>query len=213
MPENPVSRLNKIRHQLIEASQSWALQKGFNVDSARQLRYEAILLNHCHYLKNIAVYRHLAGVEGCGENIDIPTIKKKLMSSDDLFKSYDQEWINSGDYRKMNGWLASLCSQPVKAESRTVHTIDEWIADLQKTGIEITYSSGTSGPFSFVPRAAKDWIHARAANVGYLSSLLIGSKVGIGLSSRLVRPAVKLFSQVYLNRLVNQIGLTKFDGY
>jgi len=53
-------RLQRIHTQLIKLSQAWAGKWGYDPDQARELRREAILLNHSHYPGHIPVYQKLA---------------------------------------------------------------------------------------------------------------------------------------------------------
>jgi len=173
-------RLKEIQEKLIKASRSWASGSGFDPLQAQELRHEAILLNHRHYIKNIPVYRRLAAEEGCDKGSDIQTIKNKMMLSADIFKSYQQDWLDNNDYDRMNNWLSSIFHKTVSADMTGVKTIDGWIEILDKMGIHITYSSGTSGTFSFVPRDKEDWELSREANISYLALLLANRFMGLG---------------------------------
>ena len=207
-----MKRLRAIQNKLIKACRSWALKKEFDTESARELRYEAILINHNTYLKNIPAYRKLAELELCDESTDISTIKKKLMSSDDVFKSYSQEWIDAGDYGRMNRWLSNLYFKNIDVDVRHIKSIDDWIEQLKQAGVSVSYSSGTSGIFSLVPRDPDDWKRAKIANVNYLTPFLTYAKTGTVLTRLFVKPLSKWLSPDAFAGVVGKIGMRNFDG-
>jgi hypothetical protein len=195
-----LKRLKSIHNALIKACRSWALKEGFDPEGARELRHAAILINHRGYIENIPAYRKLAQEEGCDKSADIPTIKKKLMSSDDVFKSYNQDWIDSGDYNKMNRWLSNLYYKPIKIDVSNITSLDVWIERLGKAGVSVSYSSGTSGMFSFVPRDPEDWKQAKVANTNYLAPLLTYGKTGTFFHSSSVKTGPKVALTGYFLR-------------
>jgi hypothetical protein len=173
-------KLKDIQDDLIKASYHWASGKGFDPQKAQELRRRAILLNHRHYFDSIPLYRKIAEEEGCDKESDLQTVKNKMMLSADIFKSYEQNWLDNDDYDRMNNWLSSVFHKTVDADMGNIRTIDGWIEALNKSDIHITYSSGTSGAFSFVPRDKEDWELSRKANVSCLSPLLAKRIAGMG---------------------------------
>jgi len=206
-------RLRTVHRQLIKAAQTWALRQGFDPGRARELRREAILINHAHYIKTIPAYQRLAQEEGVSEVTDIETIKKKLMSTDDVFKSYNQEWLEQADFGQMNQWLSGIYHKRIDVDVQGVRSIDDWIERLRAAGTNTVYSSGTSGTFSFVPRDETDWALVKTANTVYLTPLLTYRKVGTALVRLLVKPAIRLLSPDTLVKAVNKAGLPDFDGF
>jgi hypothetical protein len=97
-----MERLRVIQNELIKVSQAWASEDRKALARAGDLREEAIRLNHAHYFEDIPAYHKLAVEEDCGEAADIETIKKKLMFSAGIFKSYEQSWLDDGEFGKMN---------------------------------------------------------------------------------------------------------------
>jgi hypothetical protein len=178
---------------------------------AKELRREAIQLNHAHYLANIPVYRKLAEEEGCGEDAELETIKKKLMFSADIFKSYEQAWLDDGDFGRMTRWLSGIYHRRIDADVSGVKSIDDWIERLGAAGVHVVYSSGTSGTFSFVPRDKEDWGLSRIANVACLSPLL-ARRIGGGLSQQLLKSIARLMSPDAFVRLAAKKGLPDFDA-
>lgn len=208
----PLERLKTIQNQLIKASQEWALGRGFDSSQAQELRREAVLLNHAHYIGNIPVYRKLAQDEGISEVTDIEAVKRKLMFADDIFKSYDQEWLDDGDFDKMTRWLSGLYHRSIDVDMSVVKSIDNWIERLGTAGINLVYSSGTSGAFSFIPRDKTDWALAKTANTACLALLLGRRKVASALPRQLLKSAVRLMPPDTFARLAGKKGLPDFDA-
>ena len=120
MPVSRSQRLKAVHDQLIRVSQSWALRRRFDPDRARALCREAVLLNHAHYLAHIPAYQKLAQEEGIRELDDVEPIKRHLMSTDDLFKSYSQRWLDDREYGRMNEWLSQLYHRPIDTDGTCV---------------------------------------------------------------------------------------------
>jgi hypothetical protein len=123
--------MKDIHNQLIKLAESWVQQNRFDADLARRLRNEAILKNHANYLANIPAYLKLAQEEGGTGNLDIDGIKNKLMFTDDIFKSYDQDWLDRQDYKRMTQWLSGLYYRRIDIETWGISSIDDWIKRLE----------------------------------------------------------------------------------
>jgi len=204
--------LRDIQDQLIKASQTWVLGQGFDAAQAQDLRQEAILLNHAYYLKTIPIYQKLAIAESIGDTTNVETIKQKLMLSDSIFKSYNQEWLDVGDFSKMNRWLSSIYHKRIDLDCRGVSSIDEWLARLETIGINVAFSSGTSGSFSFVPRDREGWTLAKTANTCYLASLLARLNIGMSSGHFPLKQAVRLLPPPAFMKVVGKAGLPDFDA-
>ncbi len=188
------------------------LGQGFDAAQAQELRQEAISLNHTYYLKNIPIYEKLAKEEGVGETTDIETIKRKLMLSDGVFKSYDQEWLDAGDFSKMNHWLSNIYHERIELDCRGLRSIDEWLARLEKIGINVTLSTGTSGNFSFVPKDRECWTLAKTANTCYLASLLARLNIGMSSGHFPLKQTIGLLPPSAFMKVVGKTGLPDFDA-
>src|SRR5258706_16376783 len=154
MPQDPSpsGKLNSIQLELIRITQAWALRQKADLCRAAELRREAALLLHTHYLETIPAYGRLAQQEGIGPLDDVEPIKTHLMFPDDLFKSYNQKWLDDNDFGRMNGWLSEIFHQRISLDVDGISSIDEWTARLEAAGVHTVYSSGTSGHLSFIPR-------------------------------------------------------------
>ena len=205
-------RLTEIHTRLIGLAQAWARKRGFDAAQAQDLRREAILILHDHYRENIPVYRKLARDAGLTEVKDLDPIRRHLMSTDDLFKSYRQEWLDDGDFTRMNQWLATIFHQPLEVAVSGVRTIDDWIDRLAAHGVILAYSSGTTGSFSFVPRDQPSWRLFTAAPVCYLAPILMEKGLGTLVQRLLIGPATKILNPDTFARAVKWMGLPDYDG-
>ncbi|MCP4681207.1 MAG: hypothetical protein GY864_02615 [Desulfobacterales bacterium] len=212
MMHDKADRLKDIHTKLIKMAQSWAGKKAYDSDLAKALREEAILINHEHYLKNIPIYKKLAEEEGVKELKDTEVIKKDLMSTDDIFKSYNQTWLDSNDFNQMNKWLGSIFHQRIDIDVDGVKSIDQWIDRLMASGITSTYSSGTTGRFSFVPRCDMSWNLFTVAPAAYLGPILMDLGLGSFIQNLLIGPAIKLLSPETLANTVKKLGLPGYSG-
>jgi hypothetical protein len=203
-------KLKDIQNSLIKASYCWASGKGYDPQKAQELRRQAILLNHQHYFDSIPLYRKIAEDESCSQESDFQTVKEKMILSADIFKSYEQNWLDNNDYDRMNNWLSSVFHKTVDADMSNITTIDGWIEALGKKDIHITYSSGTSGAFSFVPRDKENWELSRKANISCLSPLLARRITGIG--NHLMNAFAGLTPVSGLLQKAGQKALTAYDA-
>jgi hypothetical protein len=205
-------QLRAIHHELTRITQAWALGQRFEPERLRELRRQAILANHAYYLKNIPIYRRFAQEEGIGLLDDIEPIKRQLMFPDDLFKSYDQRWLDEKNFTRMNAWLSEIYHQRVNVDVTGISSIDGWIDRLAEHGIRLVYSSGTSGSFSFIPRSAANWDLLRTVSTFYITPYLMSTKLGKPLQQLLVKLACRLLSPETFARASQHVGLSDYDA-
>jgi hypothetical protein len=198
--------------QLIKLAQAWALRQDFDPERARALRRTAILANHSHYLEKIPAYSRLAREEGIGSLDDVAPIKQRLMLPDEVFKSYDQRWLDRRDFTSMNGWLSDIHHRRVDAEVAGLQSIDEWIVRLSQAGLRLVYSSGTSGMFSFVPRDEMNRRLQRMASTCYLVPLLMHEKLGTLWQRIQVQVGSRLVTPEAFARFSSKAGMRDFDA-
>jgi len=199
--------------QLIQQTQAWALRRGFDPALARQLRHQAILANHAHYLEHIPVYRRFANEEGVGRETTIETLKRQLMLPDEIFKSYNQAWLDVCDFTRMNAWLGEVFHQRVEVEVSDVASIDAWIERLAWHGLRLVYSSGTSGNFSFIPRDQDSWNLFTTASSCYITPLLLQRKAGAWWQRTLLPAAIRLLHPATFARLSRRVGVHDYDAF
>ncbi len=204
---NEAGKSKLIREELIRTAREWASRKPSAMAQARDLRREAVRLNHFYYFHNIPAYRKLAADEKIGDIADMETIKRKLTFSDGIYKSYQQYWLDKNDYVSMNHWLSGIFHRKIDVDTTGISSIDDWANCLETAGIKLVFSSGTSLAFSFVPRESSEWITAKNASITCLAPLL-ASRV----TSPAVRIALKMVSPESLIKSVAGISLKDFDA-
>mgnify|MGYP001082791509 CR=1 FL=1 len=205
--------LTSLHQQLIRQTQAWALRSGYDAQLTRQLRHQAILANHAHYLEHIPVYRRFAEEEGIGAHTTLETLKRRMMLPDEIFKSYNQAWLDEGDFSRMNAWLGEIFHRRVEVDVADVTSIDAWIERLAAHGFRLVYSSGTSGNFSFIPRDRDSWNLFTTASSCYITPLLLQRKAGAWWQRHLLRPAIRLLPPATFGRLSRKIGVHDYDAY
>ncbi|WP_159983328.1 MULTISPECIES: hypothetical protein [unclassified Novosphingobium] len=71
-----------------------------------------------------------------------------------VLKNYPIQIIENRDFVKLTGWLNRLTAHDLTRVDLTgLTTIEEWLGRLEAYGMLVTYSSGTTGKLSFVPRS------------------------------------------------------------
>lgn len=151
--DREVDQLLEIHDDLRARTKVWLRNEDWGEEESRRLREEAALMNHRRYLRRIPSYRVLAEWSGVGENLeDVEVIKTELMSTDDIFKSYDPKLIDRGDWQEMTSWLRKVFHSEIPGDFTRVRTMEEWIQRLAEEEVYVVCSSGTSGDYSFVPR-------------------------------------------------------------
>jgi hypothetical protein len=200
-----------LQQQLIALSRVWASGKEVDQTLAADLRRQAVLANHRHYLKHIPVYSRLAEQQGIGPDSDVQTIKSSLMLADSVFKSYDQHWLDDGDWASMNRWISSIYHHPVDSDASGIETVDDWLEQLSQAGVRVAFSSGTSGVLSFVPRSREDMTVARAANACCLPAL-VGRKQGGKGAMRWLKPLLSRLEPQDMMSMLVKAGIRGFDA-
>jgi phenylacetate-coenzyme A ligase PaaK-like adenylate-forming protein len=151
-------RLLEIHERLREITRVWGIGERWDKGEAQRLREEAFLLNHTRYYEQIPAYRALAREAGVGARLADPdAIKKDLVLTDDIFKSYDTSWLDRSSWQEMTAWLRTIYHSEIPGDFSSVKTMEEWLERLGAAGVHVIYSSGTTGRYSFVPRDRLTW--------------------------------------------------------
>jgi hypothetical protein len=75
-----------------------------------------------------------------------------------VLKNYPIQIIENRDFAKLTGWLDKLTAHDLTRVDLTgLKTIEEWLGRLEAFGMLVTYSSGTTGKLSFVPRSRDEF--------------------------------------------------------
>jgi hypothetical protein len=181
-----LERLRATHQPLRQLGAGWRERRELDLSSLEELHIAATCAAHEHYCQNVAAYRTLATDLDLLDCRDAHIIRSELASTDDLFKSYDDAWIDVGDFGAMTRWLANIYAGPVPIDPAHVTSIQVWLDTLEAAGIRVWFSSGTSGHLSFVPRD-----ELAAQNLDTQIGTLIGPLLG-GLESAARYDAVLL---------------------
>lgn len=176
---------------LLVATRLWARGDPLNSRALAATQDDALLRLHRLYLARIPVYRDFATDAGLTRVDDAAQLVGELMVTDGLFKSYDAEWLDGGDFAAMTRWLGTLFVREPTIDPRGVEDVGAWRARLREDGIYVTFSSGTSGRPSFVPRDRATLTALRrngplSAVAGTLTAdalLLTAGGIGLGIQS------------------------------
>jgi hypothetical protein len=153
MKDEKFKKLLDIQDDLKQISIGWGNKWDIDLNDAAQKREQAILINHQRYYEQIPAYRKLVDTVGLKNVSDIKTIKAELMSTDDMFKSYNAEWVDNKDFGRMTEWLRTVYSHDLKADTSDIRSIDGWIRRLLEVDkVQVVFSSGTRGKYSFLPK-------------------------------------------------------------
>lgn len=121
------------------------------------LQLEAVRINFARLRDRIPALRKLADRQG------VETIEKlddvlPVCFDHRVLKNYPIQIIENRDFRKLTGWLDKLTAHDLtKVDLDGLTTIEEWLGRLEDYGMIVTYSSGTTGKLSFVPRSRDEF--------------------------------------------------------
>ncbi len=205
--------LPPILTQLIRLTQAWALRRPVDWQLLQELRTRAVLANHAYYYQHIPAYQNLANQAGINAPADIAQVRQHLMLPDEIFKSYNQHWLDERNFNQMNAWLSEIFHRRVEVDLAGVTSLDGWIERLDQHGIRLVYSSGTSGSFSFIPRDEANWAWFRMASTCYLASLLMYQKVGAWWQRLGVRLASRWLAPQQFAALAGSQGAADYDAF
>ena len=136
---------------LLVAARLWSNGADVDLAAVASLRDQALLENHRDYLTRIPAYARLAAASGIGPATDLDTIRAQLIVTDGYFKSYDPAWL-PGDLFRLNKWLADISTVNAGTLAAAATNPAGWRNELREAGVYLTFSSGTAGVPSIVPR-------------------------------------------------------------
>lgn len=141
-------------------------------EEREKLQLEAVRINFSRMRNRVPALKKLADRQGIE---DIEKLEDVLPVCFDhrVLKNYPIQIIESRDFSKLTGWLDKLTAHDLTRVDLTgLMTIEEWLGRLEAFGMLVTYSSGTTGKLSFVPRSYDEfgpW-KFHFFNVNYASS-------------------------------------------
>jgi hypothetical protein len=209
--------LKSVHDQLKRLIMDWAVDKIHDEDKARDLRRRAAGINHRRYREKIPYYRKICRMSDLDvEEPGFENILSHLMVTDDLFKSYPQSLIDTRDFAGMTDWLSRIGTVDPDHPDDKIENLDQWIEALAAGGMNLVFSSGTSGNMSFVPRDNPTWDHFLKTPLTYLPLLVAEQGMIPGWKYALLKVLVKRISPDTFLGLADRFGrffLKDFDGY
>ncbi|HEY7816754.1 MAG TPA: hypothetical protein VIG29_00940, partial [Vicinamibacteria bacterium] len=141
-----------LHQQLLRAAGEWS--RGLEpTPEMEEVRHEAIRVNHLRYGALIPYYRHIAEDQGLLGPLGVDDIVQNLLFPG-LFKTYEARWLEERDFAAMTEWLGNVSTRRPEVDLGDVADLNGWRQRLRSAGIFLSYSSGTSGHMSIVPRDA-----------------------------------------------------------
>src|ERR1043166_5652820 len=122
-------------------------------EEREKLQLEAGRINFARMRNRIPALKKLADRQGV-EHIDRIEDVLPVCFDHRVLKNYPIQIIENRDFPKLTAWLDKLTAHDLtKVDLTGIKTIEEWLGRLEAYGMLVTYSSGTTGKLSFVPRS------------------------------------------------------------
>lgn len=117
------------------------------------LQLEAVRINFARLRNKVPALQKLADRQGV-EAIDRLDDVLAVCFDHRVLKNYPLSIIENRDFPKLTAWLDKLTAHDLSRLDLTgITTIEQWLVRLEEFGMLVTYSSGTTGKLSFVPRS------------------------------------------------------------
>src|ERR1019366_2314078 len=114
---------------------------------------EAVRINFRRMRDRIPALKKLADRQGV-DTIDRIEDVLPVCFDHRVLKNYPIQIIENRDFAKLTQWLGKLTAHDLTRVDLTgLSTIEQWLGRLEAFGMLVTYSSGTTGKLSFVPRS------------------------------------------------------------
>ena len=122
-------------------------------EEREKLQLEAVRINFARMRNRIPALKKLADRQGV-EHIDKLEDVLPVCFDHRVLKNYPIQIIENRDFAKLTMWLDKLTAHDLSRVDLTgLTTIEQWLQRLEAFGMLVTYSSGTTGKLSFVPRS------------------------------------------------------------
>jgi hypothetical protein len=126
-------------------------------EQREKLQLEAVQLNFARMRDRIPALKKLADRQGV-ERIDKLEDVLPVCFDHRVLKNYPIQIIENRDFPRLTSWLNKLTAHDLtRVDLSGITTIEEWLARLEAFGMLVTYSSGTTGKLSFVPRSLDEF--------------------------------------------------------
>ncbi len=132
---------------------SWDDLMAIPREEREKLQLEAVRINFHRLRDRIPALKKLADRQGV-DTIDRIEDILPVCFDHRVLKNYPIQIIENRDFAKLTTWLDKLTAHDLTRIDLTgLKTIEEWLGRLEAFGMLVTYSSGTTGKLSFVPRS------------------------------------------------------------
>jgi len=122
-------------------------------EEREKLQLEAVRINFARMRNRIPALKKLADRQGV-DHIDKIEDVLPVCFDHRVLKNYPISIIENRDFAKLTQWLDKLTAHDLSRVDLTgLTTIEQWLGRLEAYGMLVTYSSGTTGKLSFVPRS------------------------------------------------------------
>jgi hypothetical protein len=126
-------------------------------EERERLQLEAVRINFARMRDRIPALKKLADRQGVRQ-IDKLEDVLPVCFDHRVLKNYPIQIIENRDFVKLTSWLDRLTAHDLKKMDLSgITTIEEWLGRLEAFGMLVTYSSGTTGKLSFVPRSRDEF--------------------------------------------------------
>ena len=122
-------------------------------EEREKLQLEAVRINFARLRNRVPALKKLADRQGV-DHIDRIEDVLPVCFDHRVLKNYPIQIIENRDFAKLTQWLDKLTVHDLtKMDLSGLTTIEGWLERLDQFGMLVTYSSGTTGKLSFVPRS------------------------------------------------------------
>lgn len=122
-------------------------------EERERLQLEAVRINFARLRNRVPALKKLADRQGV-DHIDRIEDVLPVCFDHRVLKNYPIQILENRDFAKLTQWLDKLTVHDLtKMDLSGLTTIEGWLERLEAFGMLVTYSSGTTGKLSFVPRS------------------------------------------------------------
>ena len=122
-------------------------------EEREKLQLEAVRINFARLRNRVPALKKLADRQGV-DHIDRIEDVLPVCFDHRVLKNYPIQILENRDFAKLTQWLDKLTVHDLtKMDLSGLTTIEGWLERLEAFGMLVTYSSGTTGKLSFVPRS------------------------------------------------------------
>jgi hypothetical protein len=207
------AELLALQDRLAKITMDWSANRRLDEPEAARLRRRAAELCHEHYRATIPYYRKVCERMKVTGPASFDTIVDRLLVPDDIFKSYPQRYLDEGRYDQMNEWVSAISSATIRFDTAGIGSLDEWIDRVERAGLRLVFSSGTSGHVSFVPRDAATWDAFTGLPFLYAASSMGHRGLLPGWKFALLKLLAARLAPAPYAALIRRVGLRSLDGY